>query len=318
MMRLRHVSGWYVPIALPMPPLFGGGDVYWVHTGTLTRTLTASTSDWSTGSATTYTQTCVDFCIDRLSELVFQADNTVLYSRALSATGGTPTTVATFTNAIQAIDCDPTNERIFVLCFDGSTVDLRKINYDGTGDTQLISWSGSILSDRVHVQYDLTSDTIYYIKQVGASPGNVASVRRIAPDGTGDTLIRTLTDAASAVSMACLGIDVVNRFLFLSEESSNAANTLGIRRSAMDGTSSSIIFTPADSEFPPNFYFCQREAKLYVWDYDSAPDTGTIKRMDGDGSNSETLVTLQGPFEKQHHKFALGSGFEELGAGAIL
>lgn len=326
----------------------GGGNVYWANTTVgqvrVKRTKVASATDWSTGTTDSYPTPYVCFCFDRLNELLFMDDgSTGLYSLAESDVSGTPSLIATLsTSPVVDMDCDPTNERLFLIVATASTsgqpyaLELRKINYDGSGSAQLKSWtltspelavsgltSGTWMTN---LRYDLTDDVLYYIQRTlrgyfGGFPDYAVEIRSIAPDGTGDTLIKSYTAApGGSYNAFSLAIDFQNRFLFWTNEDVFSGHAGGVQRANMDGSSPSVIYTPVSpSSAQPFIYFSQTEQKLYVWDANLlSPGSGTIKRMNGDGSSVETLVTLPGPFVDTHRKFALGAPFETLGAGAIL
>lgn len=312
------VGCWYplawllVPVALFMPVFGSGGNVYVFSAPAFLRTVPSQT-DWSTGANTNAAQAGPPGVLDRKNQVFYWVNGTTLASTTLAhwatpASASTVGTVAYSTSSLilRSIECDPTNSRVFYLN-DQSGDNLRKINYDGSGDAAVINWVGSGASKGL--RYDATSDKIYYVKHVGAT----CELRYCSPDGSGDALVSSV----GATAINSIAIDVANRYLFWDEFFTVGPSTR-IRRSAMDGSGVTTLKTyPGYSDAV--IYFSQSQAKLHIAARDFTPNTKTTQ-MANDGSGEITLsdTATGGNDYYGPSGFALGDGLETVGAGAIL
>lgn len=298
----------------------GGGNVYWREVvGDQEASLVKAVDDWTGASVTGYSPAPLAavglFCFDRLNSVLFETYGQFLASRAASNFGTGTGISNTSPGDFLAIDCDPTNQRLFYITYDSgySLLELRVMNYDGSGDTLILSWTGSNVLP-MHVQYDLTLDRVYYVKPQPSGASYNSELRYVSPDGSGDTLVYA-TGLGGVIG--CIAIDCANRYLFWTESEPTGVHRKW-HRSDMGGgglTTTLMIANPV----PASICFSQSEQKLHIWDSDGV-SYGTVKRMDGDGSNVETLVTLgaSAAFPYVISMFALGEGLETTGSGAIL
>lgn len=271
-----------------------------------------SMTNWTVVLTETYTTTTTSFAFDRKNEVLYRVlrgTPSTIYKNA-EAVFTAPTVVASIADDVLAIECDPTNERLFFIAHNGGDARLAKLNYDGTGETTIVSWTGWTAGgfEGRAVRYDLTLDRVYYVKeQVGAGK---PQLRYVAPDGTGDTLIRGLNvTGLGNGTFRDITIDVTNRYLMWSEYDVGVGG--GVKRSAMDGTG--IIAVHTQPEFIlSTICFSQLQEKLHVWDENNFGDD-YIYRMNSDGTDVEQLAEGGGP-----PFFALGCGLETVGPEAIL
>ncbi len=241
--------------------------------------------------------------------------------------GGTSTLVATAPPLgvqppfLQCIDCDPTNERLFYRMLDinigASTTQLRKVNYDGTGDTLLKSLTNffgiSVIED---ILYAKDLDRVYYFEHI-STPFGSARLRYISPDGTGDTI--AVTGTAAHEMGGGLAHDIANEYIFWCETFNSFVGNAEIYRADMDGGGKTLIYSSTGQISGMYCKYSQLLEKLFVFDVDA----DEVVMMDNDGSNQESVSTISVDFPEYFGsnlpmRFALGNKLETVGPSAIL
>lgn len=312
------------PIALFMAPLFSAsvaGNLYWSEgstSATLTVNYPTSLTDLTTGTSTTFTSGTTDcMCYDRKNDLIWQASGTSVVARSNNPASSTTTYSFTAPQNVVAIDCDPTNTRVFYITKNGGSFDLRKINYDGTGGASLITWSGGFTNAEIDVRYDLTDDHVYYVKAL-TSASSTTELRYISPSGTGDTLVASKSDPFGGYGrIHSIAIDVTNRYLFWVESTNTFSANL--QRSTMSGGSVTTIASSLGSG-TYKITFSQLQSKVYVWMGNGGLGSGDVVRyMNTDGTSNTSLgIPVGSTTGTKSAWFALGTGFETIGVSAIL
>jgi hypothetical protein len=326
-------------VGLIVPALGAFGNVYSataVQFGTSPATLLSNTpdsaTDWTGGTESPFSGNpparC--FCYDRKNDNIYYSGGTTIIRRTSDYTSSTTTTIVTAPQNVAAIDCDPTNSRLFYIAeASGGNFDLRKVNYDGTGDSSILTWSGGGYQSRdIDVRYDATTDRIYFIKAL--DPSNVSELRYITPSGASNTLIRSRPGGFGSITaggqISSIAIDVTNGYLFWTEFTTTDSSLNKLQRSNMNGGSLTTLLADGNigglsiSSGGAKIAYSQSQAKLYI----DLPTTAVVKRMNNDGTSLESLgipknwPTVGGFGGPVSQMFALGTGFETIGASAIL
>ncbi len=308
-----------------LPTVFAAsvaGNLYWSEgstSATLTVNYPTSLTDLTTGTSSTFTSGATDcMCYDRKNDLIWQASGTSVVARSNNPASGTTTYSFTAPQNVVAIDCDPTNSRVFYITKNGGSFDVRKINYDGTGDTSLVTWSsGGYLNAEIDIRYDLTTDRVYYIKSF-ISTGSTTELRYIDPSGSGDTLVASKSESLGGHGrMHSIAIDVTNQYLFWVE----STNVFGanLQRSNMTGGSVTTVYSSLGTG-TYKITFSQLQSKLYVWMGNGGFGSGDVVRyMNNDGTSNTSLgIPVGSTTGTKSAWFALGTGFETIGGSAIL
>jgi hypothetical protein len=331
-----------------MPPIFGFGQIFWKTANgsgstSIFKNSASSATVWSGGTSTQFTNgtNCRCFTYDRKNDIIYLDYNSTEIRSLTNSTGSAATTVLSmsslnFTGHIAgaavgpfAIDCDPTNSRLFFIVQDsefttngGAGYVLYRVNYDGSGAAEVkvlgdLSWD----LENIDVRYDATTDRIYYIKALKGASG-LPQIRYISPGGTGDTLVYTAAPASSGggpySQITNLVIDAANQHLFWTEYTNFPGDARLIFRSDMDGTNLTALASSASHSgisSATTLAFSQSLGKLYA-NTPSLSDADA-SRMNDDGS-SFTDLGIPTDWPTTSVKFFLGDGFETIGSGAIL
>jgi hypothetical protein len=198
----------------------------------------------------------------------------------LSADLATATLISgSFNLTSSSIAVDYTNSRIFYTRNSSTvTCEIRRINYDGSGDTAILSFTNTDPNasgaNYRRVVYDRVNDTIYYHLQktysgVGAPPETYEMYRANA-DGSAEILIASHGSVADRQVV----VDKTNSKLWWINI--NGSAHYEIRRSELDGTSPSVVYdTGSSSNQVTSMQWSHKLQRLWYWETKATPNAST-------------------------------------------
>ena len=253
---------------------------------------------------------------------------------------------------IQA-SCDRVNRIVYYTVYNeggSGLIKLWKVNYDGTGDTELCTLNvgatvgGFVSTSQPSIIYSRTNDKVYYIfraEEVGTA-NDKYSIRCVNTDGTGDALVYECAnqwvqfDSANADIIFHWDIDNTNERILFTEASYGGGPFYGdpphkwrLREIGLDGTGSNIILETTQPRVSSDRTLMQyqgvqwshKDQKIYTWEIShigtSVTDTrGGFCSYDPDGTNREQLAPRSKNIsDGTFGRFSLWCGFEKTGTG---
>jgi hypothetical protein len=122
-----------------------------------------------------------------------------------------------------------------------TTAYLKRVNYDGTGETAILTFAGVPVGDGVTaIQASKDGSHVFYIftrQTAGASD----EVRRCNPDGSGDTLLYTAP--ADSALHTTIGIDHDHEKILFADNGNPVGYTRTIKRCGWDGSNLETLLT---------------------------------------------------------------------------
>lgn len=248
---------------------------------------------------------------------------------------------------------DRVNRRVFYWAYNedaDSLLKLWRINYDGTGDTLLCTLNvgatvhGQALNFVPAMIYCRLNEKIYYsfwAQEVGTA-NDKQSIRQVAADGTGDTLIFECANQAEQFNSANADqiyhwdIDHTNERILFTELSlgggafyGNPPHKWRLREMALDGTGVNTILETTQPVGSTDYTLMQynsvqwshKDNRIYAWERSiiglaTADVTGGFVSYDSSGTGRDVIAprrlnTDDGTLS--HHW--LWCGFEKTGTG---
>ncbi len=245
------------------------------------------------------------------------------------------TLTPTSTTTIRCCAADWANERVFYTMIITSggvrTGYLRRVDYDGTNDTLLTSWTEvvAVNTSGMAVAYCRTNGKAYFI---AAKSGDAASIYSINADGSGEVLV---VSHGSNTRVIALDIDHVNSKLVYNERDFTGIGSPSgyLRRCNLDGSNIETIYIGAPVAASPTtnawrvweVQYCAKSDRVW-WSMDNAGPASTdfnggiwSVRPDGTDARMEISRWMNDNADANvvSNVFRLGCGIEQTGPATL-
>ncbi len=208
-----------------------------------------------------------------------------------------------------------------------TTASLRRIDYDGTNDTELIAYAESG-NNRRTVQYvtaPRSGEYIFYITQgeyiPNTTPDVFDEIHRCLPDGTGDTVLYTCprqSNPSAEGILEDLRVDNTNQKLWFREFNIPTDDTF-FQRCDFDGSNFETVYTINDVfAFRAWAFWSHKKQRYYFWRQGGTAGLRGLWSINYDGADEIHEVTSTAwvaATGEAPGSIAPGCGFEVTGDG---